>query len=64
MGRFYIPMLYETKFNNNRRISVNLRKSAVKNLSIKTTKICETNPISEMPKMVVTLVKTTNYNEQ
>jgi len=33
------------------------------NRSIKNNKLCKTNPISEMPKMVVTLVKTTNYNE-
>jgi len=51
-------------FNKNRKISVNLCKSAVKKVSIKNNKLCETNPISEMPKMVVTLVKTTNYNEQ
>jgi hypothetical protein len=39
-------------------------ESVVKNLSIKNIKLCKTNPISERPKMVVTLVKTTNYNEQ
>jgi hypothetical protein len=35
----------------------------VKNQSIKNNKLCETKPIPERPKMVVTLLKTTNYNE-
>ena len=39
-------------------------KSVVKNLSIKNNKLCETNPIYEEPKMIITLVARTNYNEQ
>ena len=34
-----------------------------KKCSIKNNKLCETKPISEMPKMFITSIKTTNYNE-
>jgi len=39
--------------------------SVAENISIKNNKLCKTNPISEKPKMVVTLVITmTNNNKQ
>jgi hypothetical protein len=39
-------------------------KSVVRNQSIKNNKLCETNPISKMPKMVVTVVYTMTNNKK
>ena len=69
IGRLYVSMLYETKLVRRSPDLIGTKAEAMivclgrKNQS-KQSKLCETNPIFGMSKMVVTLVKTTNYNEQ